>query len=153
MTANTQQTILVAGATGTVGRQIVQQLAQAGHQVKALTRNPQANFPAGVEIVVGDLTAPETLSYALQGVDAMHLINFNGGDYSPLQTGTALMEIAQAAGVKRVTVLLGGQKGDIERAVEASSLAWTFLQPVEFMSNMLEWGDPIRSEGVVRQPF
>ena len=153
-TNSNPQTILVAGATGTVGRNIVEQLHQAGHHVKALTRNPaKANFPAGVEVVVGDLTAPETLAPALQGVSAMHLIKFGGADYAPLETGPMLMELAKKAGVKRVTVLLGGEKGAVEQAVEASDLAWTFLQPVEFMSNLLEWAAPIRKEGAVREPF
>lgn len=146
--------ILVAGATGTVGSQLVNQLAEAGHQVRALTRNPaKASFPAAVEVVAGDLTAPETLASALEGVTGLHLINFGGDDYATLQTGGAIIDLAKQAGVQRVTVLLGGEKGSVEQAVKASDLAWTLLQPVEFMSNMLEWVEPIRTEGVVRQPF
>lgn len=146
--------ILVAGATGNVGRPLVNQLHQAGHYVRALTRNPaKANFPAGVEIVQGDLTKPETLEKALEGVEGLHLVNFGGDNYAPLETGAKIMAMAEKAGVKRVTVLLGGEKGALEAAVETSSLAWTFLQPVEFMSNILEWAEPIRSEGAVRQAF
>jgi uncharacterized protein YbjT (DUF2867 family) len=145
---------LIAGATGTIGGHMVKQLSQAGHQVRALTRNPaKAQFPAGVEVVQGDLTQPETLAAALEGVTGLHLINFGGDNYAPLQVGQELMALAEKAGVKRVTVLLGGQKGALEQAVEASSLAWTLLQPVEFMSNMVEWAEGIRAEGVVRVPF
>lgn len=51
---------LVAGATGTVGREIVRQLAEAGHRVRALTRDPgNTNFPPGSEVARGDLTDPE----------------------------------------------------------------------------------------------
>jgi uncharacterized protein YbjT (DUF2867 family) len=55
--------------------------------------------------------------------------------------------------VQRVTVLQGGEQGSVEQAVAASDLAWTFIQPVEFMANMLEWAESIRSEGVVRAAF
>lgn len=148
--------ILVTGATGTVGRQVVNHLIQAGHEVRALTRNPaKANFPGDVEVVAGDLAAPETLAPALEGVTGLHLINFDSGSEGDplLQTGEEIVALAKKAGVRRVTVLRGGQKGSIEEALEASDLAWTFLQPVEFMSNLLEWAESIRAEGVVREPF
>lgn len=146
--------ILVTGATGTVGRKLVQQLHQAGHQVRALTRNPaKANFPDDVEVVLGDLTVPATLEVALAGVTSLHLITFGGDDYAPLQTSAEIVAMAEKAGVKRVTVLMGGTKGGVESAVESSALAWTLLQPVEFMSNMMEWAASIRAEGVVREPF
>ena len=146
--------ILVAGATGNVGRPLVEQLVQAGHQVRALTRNPgKANFPAGAEVVVGDLTKPETLASELEGVESLHLINFGGDDYAPLQTGPEIMAIAEKAGVQRVTVLRGGTQTTVEEAAKASSLAWTFIEPVEFMSGALDYAESIRSEGGVRQPF
>lgn len=148
------QTLLVAGATGNVGRHLVEQLAQAGHTVRALTRNPaKAKFPAGVEAVAGDLTQPETLIPALEGVTGLHLITFGGDDYAPLQTGPQIVELAKKAGVKRITVLSGGQRGGVEDALDASDMPWTLIQPVEFMINMLEWAESIRAEGIVREPF
>ncbi|MEV8310226.1 NmrA family NAD(P)-binding protein [Streptomyces flavidovirens] len=70
-------TILVTGATGTVGRQVVAELVRRGERVRALTRDPaKANFPAGVETVRADLTDPETLIPALEGVTGLHLITF-----------------------------------------------------------------------------
>jgi uncharacterized protein YbjT (DUF2867 family) len=146
--------ILVAGATGNVGRPLVEQLVQAGHQVRALTRNPsKANLPAGAKVVAGDLTKPETLVSAMEGVESLHLINFGGDDYAPLQTGPEIMALAEKAGVKRVTVLRGGTETSVEEAAKASSLAWTFIEPVEFMSGALDYAESIRTEGVVRQPF
>jgi uncharacterized protein YbjT (DUF2867 family) len=147
--------LLITGATGQVGRHLVHQLVQAGHQVSALTRNAaKANFPAAVDVIVGDLTKPETLAAALEGVSGLHLITFGGDDYAPLQTGDEIIALATRAGVKRVTVLRGGgDKGSIELAVESSPLAWTYLQPVEFMSGALDWATSIRTEGVVRQGF
>lgn len=146
--------ILVTGATGTVGRHLVEQLHEGGHEVRALTRNAaNASFPDGVEVVEGDLTQPATVAAALEGVTGLHLINFNGADHSLLQTGEEIVALAQKAGVKRVTVLLGGEKSSVEQALEASSLDWTFLQPVEFMSGALDWVESIREEGAVRQAF
>lgn len=147
-------TILVTGATGNVGRQIVNQLVRAGQTVRALTRNPaNAKLPEGVEVVYGDLTAPETLTSALNGVTGIHLITFNSDGFTPLQTGPKIVELAKNAGVRRVTVLWNGEHRPVEKAVEASDLEWTFLQPVEFMINALQWGESIRSEGIVREPF
>ncbi|MGH8908959.1 MAG: NAD(P)H-binding protein [Egibacteraceae bacterium] len=147
-------TILVTGATGTVGRHVVDQIMRAGQHVRALTRNPaKANLPDAVEVVRGDLAAPETLAAALDGVTSMHLITFGGDDYAPLRTGPEIVELATKAGVRRITVLMGGEKGPVEQAVEASDLEWTHLQPVEFMANALEWAASIRAEGVVREPF
>ncbi|MGH8929549.1 MAG: NAD(P)H-binding protein [Egibacteraceae bacterium] len=147
-------TILVTGATGTVGRQVVDQLQRAGQRVRALTRNPaKANLPDGVEVVGGDLAAPETLGHALDGVTGVHLITFGGDDYATLQAAPEILELATKAGVRRVTVLMGGERGPVEEAVEASDLEWTLLQPVEFMANTLEWAESIRGEGIVREAF
>ncbi|MCI0708614.1 MAG: NAD(P)H-binding protein [Chloroflexi bacterium] len=146
--------ILVTGATGNVGRHLVKQLVDAGHEVRALTRNPaRAVFPDGVEVIKGDLTMPETLEPALEGISGLHLIKFGGDDYAPLQTGYEIMAMAEKAGVQRVTVLMGGEKGSFEEAVESSALAWAFLQPVEFMTGALDWAESIRDEGVVHQAF
>ncbi|WP_432097621.1 SDR family oxidoreductase [Streptomyces sp. bgisy100] len=148
-------TILVAGATGNVGRPLVEQLLEAGHQVRALTRDPaKAGLPAGAEVVVGNLTDTAGLAAAFSGVTAAHLITYNGEDFSPLATGEELMDLAEKAGVRRVTVLKGDlEKSPLERAVEASGVDWTHLSPVEFMSNTLEWSESVRTEGVVREAF
>lgn len=149
-----QHKILVTGATGTVGSQLVSQLHQAGHHVRALTRNPaKANFPPGVEVVAGNLAEPQTLVAAMEGITALHLINFDGATFGNLQTGQEIVDLARKAGVQRVTVLMGGETGTVEEAVAASDLSWTFLQPVEFMANMLEWAEPVRAGGVVCEPY
>ncbi|WP_248925044.1 NAD(P)H-binding protein [Paenibacillus hamazuiensis] len=146
-------TILVAGATGTVGRHVVDQLLQMGKKVRALTRNPlQANLPKDVEVVAGDLSVPSTLASALNGISGMHLIT-TGAEYTPLQTGPEIVELAEKAGVRRVTVLWNGEKGPFEKAVEVSGLEWTQLQAFEFMANARKWANSIRSEGVVRDLF
>ncbi|NEB37991.1 NAD(P)H-binding protein [Streptomyces sp. SID14515] len=147
-------TILVTGATGTVGRRVVEQLLERGEHVRALTRDPaRAEFPAGVDVVRGDLTDPASLEPALDGVTGLHLITFGGGLFAPLETGEEILGLARKAGVRRVSVLHGGGATPMESAVRASGFDWAVVMPVEFMANALEWAPGIRSEGVVREPF
>ncbi|WP_437628153.1 hydroxylase [Sorangium sp. So ce1151] len=93
------------------------------------------------------------LAAAFEGVEALHRINFGGDDHAPLQTGEQLVALARQAGVRRITVLLGGSSTPLDAAVAAGGVGWTSLQPVEFMANHLEWAASIRGEGVVREPF
>ncbi|MGH3729138.1 MAG: NAD(P)H-binding protein [Micromonosporaceae bacterium] len=153
-------TILVTGATGTVGRHVVNHLVRAGQPVRVLTRDPGRArtgqpLPDAVEIVAGDLTAPESLDAALTGVTAMHLIAIGGDGYTPLKTAEAVLAHARtSAGVRRVTVLTGTEDElAVADAVAASGLEWTHVRPVEFMANKLQWAESIRTEGVVRAPF
>jgi uncharacterized protein YbjT (DUF2867 family) len=151
--------ILVTGATGTVGREVVRQLHTAGCEVRALSRNPEkANFPEGVEAVSGDLTKLETLRVALDGVEKVFWV-------LPLDADFNFPQIARQSGVRHI-VLLSALAVDFgienaiarlhmnaEQAVRESGLAWTFLRPGGFMTNSFQWVASIRSEGVVRIPF
>ncbi|PRY02300.1 SDR family oxidoreductase [Allonocardiopsis opalescens] len=147
-------TVLVTGATGNVGRELVGQLHRAGHPVRALTRNPErAALPEGVEVVRGDLTEPGTLGPALEGVTAIHLITFGGDDHAELATGAEIVDLAALAGVRRATVLKSSyEPTSVERALVAGPLEWTFVAAVGFMANCLDWADGVRKEGVVREP-
>ncbi len=154
------RTVVVAGATGNVGREVVRHLAEAGHVVRALTRDPAraaGKFPAGVEVVAGDLRDATTLAGVFEGATALHLINFGGDDYGLLDNGHDIVKLAVAAGVRKVTLLRGGERGTVEEALEAAgeagSLEATFLHPVEFMSGGLDWAEQIKAEGVVREGF
>lgn len=144
-------TILVTGATGTVGRSLVEQLLAEGHPVRALTRRPDAAaLPAGVEVVGGDLADVASVEPALAGVTAAHLITFAGDDHASLQSGPDLVAALEQAGVTRVTVLGGWDTSTLEPALEASPIAMTLLCPVEFMANTLAHAEAIRSTGEVR---
>lgn len=145
-------TILVTGATGNTGRHVVAELVGKRHSVRALTRNPRraaALLPTGAQIVAGTHTEPETLDAALDGVTALHITATAG----VAETGPELVRKAVAAGVERITILWGGYIGPAETAVAESGVAWTRLEPQEFMSNALTWRDSVRAEGVVREPF
>lgn len=159
--------ILVTGATGTVGGSVVRQLVGAGHDVRALTRDPASPaataLPSRVEVVAGDFASPHTLAAALRGVTRMHLVAMDG--YGPLTTGAEILELARQAGVRRVTHLghndpsradddpIEAPHRPLHRAVENSGLEWTHVFPGEFMANTRDWAADIRAEGVVRAPF
>jgi uncharacterized protein YbjT (DUF2867 family) len=129
---------LVIGATAHFGRQAVEELAAAGAPVRALTRTPErAGLPEEVDVVRGDLTKPETMPAALAGVEAAFLVLQYGMDIAPL------LAAAGQAGVRRLVFLSSGAvvpaaerqpdviaqyHRDVERAIEASKIEWTFLR-------------------------
>ncbi len=157
--------ILVTGATGTVGGSLVRQLVDAGHEVRALTRDPSsdaaARLPSQVEVVAGDFDRPRTLEPALRGVERMHLVAMEGS----LVNGAEILDLARRAGVRRLVHLghndesradddpLETDHRRLQYAIEASGLEWTHLWPGEFMANTWEWTPSILAEGVVRAPF
>lgn len=145
-------TILVTGATGNVGREIVHQLLRQNQPVRALTRNPlSAKLPREVEVVTGDLSRPETLTTALDGVTAMHWISVYENEVLD-----GIHEVAtrvKDAGVERVTIMTGGGDETVIEAAKRVKLSYTHLQPGEFMTNTLLWAGDIRSKGIVRAPF
>ena len=88
MTGPRVSPVLVTGATGRIGRLVVAQLLDAGVRVRALTRRPDdAKWPAEVEVVAGDFTAPESIEAALGGVSAVFLLWT-----APLATVPAVIE-------------------------------------------------------------
>jgi uncharacterized protein YbjT (DUF2867 family) len=153
--------ILVTGATGNVGRELVRALVSAGEDVRALIRrdSDRSRLPAGVDAVVGDLNRPEALSAALAGVRAVHLL-------SGYKDMPGLLAEARRAGVERVVLqsssaVPGGDMTNAvaryhilsEAAVRESGLPWTFLQPNSFMSNTLQWIPQLKAGNVVVAPF
>jgi uncharacterized protein YbjT (DUF2867 family) len=153
--------ILVTGATGNIGGELVRALAGAGEEVRALIRRDadRSALPAGVGGFIGDLNRPETLSAALGGVRGVHLLS--GYEDMP-----GLLAEIRRAGVEHVVLqssssVPGGDMSNAvaryhilsEAAVRESGVAWTFLQPNSFMSNTLQWVPQLRAGDVVRAPF
>ncbi len=157
--------ILVTGATGTVGRQVISQLLATDARVRALTRNPDAaDLPPGVEVACGDLTVPEALGGCLDGVDVVFLVWT-----APVGTAPAAVD-RMAKHARRIVFLSSPHRtphpffqqpnpfravpAEIERLIEASGLRWTFLRPGIFAANALSWWAPqIRAGDVVRWPY
>jgi uncharacterized protein YbjT (DUF2867 family) len=148
--------ILVTGATGNVGRELVHALARAGEPVRALVRRP-TDLPA--ERVVGDLNHPESLGAALDGARGVFLL-------PGYQDMGGLLDRIRRAGVERVVLLSGMSVAATdtrnavsaymirsEAAVRESGLAWTFLRPNAFMSNALRWLPQLRAGDTVRDAF
>jgi uncharacterized protein YbjT (DUF2867 family) len=161
--------VLVIGATGRVGRLVVDELLRADVPVRALTRQPElAALPIGAEVVVGDLTAPASLNAALHGVGAVFLVWT-----AAVATAAAVVTRlgTHSAGERRRVVYLSsphqtphpffqqpnalrGLHAEIERLLAAATLDVVVLRPGMFASNALHWWAPqIRSGDVVRWPY
>lgn len=144
-------TILVTGATGNIGRMVVDHLlARGAGPVRALTVNPvRAALPDGVEAVRGSIRRPGTLDGVFDGVRAMYL----APDES---TAAEVVARAAAAGVEHVVDLSGEPEswwGSVCTAVEEGGTAWTHLWPADFAENGEMWLPQIRATGVVREPW
>ncbi|PZG50389.1 NmrA family transcriptional regulator [Spongiactinospora gelatinilytica] len=151
--------ILMTGATGNVGRLVVDRLVRAGVTVRALSRDParaRVRFAEDVEVVEGDLARPQSMAPALKGVDGMYL-------FPHAATAPQVVALAGEAGVRRIVVLSSGAVTTgydtdfhlpVEHAVESSGLEWTHVRPGEFMLNKLWlWGPSIRAERIIREPL
>ena len=158
------QRILVTGATGNVGGQVVSQLLTMGVNIRAMVRHPgSAHLPRQVEVMRGDLMSPESLAGCLEGVDAVFLV------WAAPATGVvpALERITKT--VPRVVFLSNLTVRDdveeqnyavsdlhigIERSIAASGVRWTFLRPGAFATNArIWWARQIRGANVVRWPY
>jgi uncharacterized protein YbjT (DUF2867 family) len=154
--------ILVTGATGTIGRPLIDLLAAEGARVRAVTRDPHAaGLPAGVEVVEGDPSRPGTIAPLLQGVTALFVHPRAVGD-----AAAELVALARRRGVKRVVAMAAMNvdedldkqpsryRGDRNKEAEdaaGSGLEWVSLRPGSFASNTLTaWGAQIRAGDLVR---
>lgn len=157
-----EHTILVTGATGTVGGEVVHQLAGTSTRVRALVRDPaSAALPEAVEIVRGDLTDPEGLEPALDGVDSVLLVwpflTSDGAD--------GVLDVIKRRARRVVYLSAYGAEpgadtdspilrfhGELEAAVQTSGVEWVMLRPASFAANTMGWASQVR-DGIVRAPF
>jgi uncharacterized protein YbjT (DUF2867 family) len=159
--------ILVTGATGLNGQELVRQLSARGIPVRALVRNVEraaglASLPL-VEIVAGDLGKPETLAGPLRGVERAMLIS--SSDPAMLDVQSNFIDAAKIAGVAHVVKLSGimperdsafrfaRMHGEIERRLENSGLAFTHLRAGEFMPAYFRQAPGIAATGSFMLPM
>ncbi|WP_033344318.1 NAD(P)H-binding protein [Catenuloplanes japonicus] len=147
--------ILVTGATGTIGRHVVELLLGRGIPVRAMTRSPERVVAAdGLEVVAADFEDPASLRRAAAGVSGVMLIT--APQEPTARHDIAMIDAARDAGVERVVKLsaigtgeryAGGVIGEWhlhgKDALRDSGLGWTILRPSVFASNMLWWASAI----------
>lgn len=157
-------TILVTGATGTIGRHVVDQLVKRHADVRALVRDPaKANLPAGVGVVQGDLLDVDALRGAFAGVSTLFLLNAVVPD--EFTQALIALNLAREAGVERVVYLsvihsdryvnvphFAGKFG-VERMIEQMGFNATILRPAYFMNNDLTIKDVVLGYGVYPMPI
>ncbi|NYT32938.1 NmrA/HSCARG family protein [Rhizobium sp. WYCCWR 11128] len=157
-------TILVTGATGNVGRQVVEHLVKRGADVRALVRDPsKAEFPAGVSVVQGDFLDVDSLRNAMSGVSTLFLLNAVVPD--EFTQALVALNVARAAGIERIVYLsvihadvyvnvphFAGKFG-VERMIEQMGFKATILRPAYFIQNDLTVKDVITGYGAYPMPI
>ncbi|MET9342061.1 NAD(P)H-binding protein [Nonomuraea sp. NPDC003804] len=145
--------ILVTGATGTIGSEVLRRLAARGEQALAMTRDP-AKLSA--RAVKADFADPASLDRALEGVDTVLSLTAFGRELP--EHDLALVAAAGRAGTKKIVKISAIGTGETddekdirswhhhgERAVRDSGMAWTILRPAGFAGNALMWADTVRA--------
>lgn len=154
--------LLVTGATGHVGRELVRELDARGAAFRVLVRDPAraAGLPGRAERVVGDLDRPATLGAAMDGVLRLFLLVPGIG----IEHTEHAVAAAQAAGVRHIVYLssyavigdpvpaMGRWHREREELIRASGIPATFLRPCGFMTNAFDWLPTLRAGGYVLDP-
>jgi uncharacterized protein YbjT (DUF2867 family) len=157
-------TILVTGATGTVGRQVVEQLARRGSRVRALVRDPgKAALPPEVALAKGDMLDVDSLRAALDGVSTLFLLNAVAAD--EFTQALITLNAARDPGVTRLVYLsvihadlyvnvphFAGKFG-VERMIEQMGFVATILRPAYFINNDAMIKDGVLNGGVYTMPI
>jgi uncharacterized protein YbjT (DUF2867 family) len=157
-------TILVTGATGNVGRNVVEQLVKRGADVRVLVRDPaKASLPEGVAAVQGDLLDVDSLRSAFSGVSTFFLLNAVVPD--EFTQALVALNTAREAGIERIVYLsvIEGEryvnvphfagKFAVERMIEATGLNATILRPAYFIDNDATLKDVITGYGIYPMPI
>jgi uncharacterized protein YbjT (DUF2867 family) len=153
--------IVVIGATGNVGRCLVDRLCAAGQRPRIVVRDERkaASWQGRVETVVGDVRDAATLERAFSGALRLFCLSFIE---EPPEVDRGVIDAARDAGVGHVVKLstigatsevpIGRMHREREDWIRASGMAWTFLRPGFFMTNTLRWADMIKADGRVVTP-
>jgi uncharacterized protein YbjT (DUF2867 family) len=157
-------TILVTGATGRIGGQVVQQLVERDADVRVLVRDPsKANFPAGVQVAQGDLLDIDALRAAFVGVRTLFLLNAVAAD--EFTQALIALNVARESGVERVVYLSVihadrfvnvphfAVKSGAERMIQQMGFSATILRPAYFIDNELTIKDVVLNHGVYPMPI
>lgn len=157
-------TILVTGATGRVGRHLVDQLISRDADFRVLTRDPaNAGFPAGVDVIKGDLLDIHSLRAAFSGISTLFLLNAVTAD--EFTQAIITLNIAQECGIERVVYLSVfdadgavnvphfAVKSGAERMLKAMNFSATILRPTYFIDNEMMFRDAIVDHGIYPMPI
>ena len=158
--------ILITGATGNNGQELIRQLTALGHRIRALARKPGEAAKLGgsnIEVAPGDFDLPQTLESALQGVEKAFLLTPVAERF--VQWQRDFIEAAQRAKIKHL-VKFSGMGAHARSASEllrlhaetdeilcSSGVPFTILQPNSFHQNMLSSADTIKAQGVFYWPL
>jgi uncharacterized protein YbjT (DUF2867 family) len=152
--------ILVTGASGSVGKTVLQEVAKSGAKHRAMYRSAAeaAKAPAGTETVIADFATPETLSAALKGVESVYLVCSPIPELVRLESN--MIDACVAAGVKHVVQNSALGAGDFDKSfpswhrkvedkLKGTRLTWTILRPNSFHQNVVAFFAPtVRTQGV-----
>jgi len=152
--------ILVTGASGTVGSEVLQQVAKtgAGHRAMYRSEAEAAKAPARTETVVADFRKPDTLAAALRGVESVYLVCSPVPDLVELET--AMIDACVSGKVRNVVLNSALGAGDYDKSfpswhrkvedyLRSTALSWTILRPNSFHQNTVTYYAPsIRAQGV-----
>jgi uncharacterized protein YbjT (DUF2867 family) len=153
--------ILVTGATGTVGRELVRRLLEGRHEVRVLVRDERrlGDLAARIQVSVGNLDDPASLRAALAGISQVFLLT------SRTQQDADVLAAAKDAGARHIVKLSTQEAGWVpveghgfwhrerEELIQASGLAWTFLRPTMFLNTSLQWAATVKSQRAVYFPM
>jgi uncharacterized protein YbjT (DUF2867 family) len=156
--------ILITGATGNVGGEVVKNLHKRGVEIRALVRKPEvAKLPSGVEVVAGDQTDPESIRTAVKGIDKLFLLNAVVAD--ELTQALITYGIAKRAGIKHVTYVSVykadrfrdvphfASKVAVENALREFGVPFTILRPGYFFQNDLTVKPLLQQMGIYPMPI
>lgn len=152
--------ILVTGASGTVGKAVLNEVARSGTEHKAMYRSAgeAAKAPTGTQTVIADFAKKETLAAALRDVDSVYLVCSPIPDLVQLESN--MIEACHAAGVKHIVLNSALGAGDypksfpswhrkVEDKLKGTGIPFTILRPNSFHQNVATYFAPgIRAQGV-----